>query len=442
MSRINWAIGLGLVWLCCAPILGWGQREVSLSEAIEETLDNNFDIQIVERSAEVVANNNHWGTAGKYPSVAFSLSSNNGRVTISNPVSFINGTYTSIGGSGTLNLAWNLFSGHRVRISKARLEELEKLSLGNVALVVENTLQAVILQYYTCLIEAERLLSLEVNLSLSRDRMEYVRSERGLGIGTTFDLLTVENAYLSDSSSLLLQQLNLDNARRQLGLLMGLPPAEDVIPVDELPAVFPLYDRSLLRSKMLSDNQTLKNQFINLELARKGVGLAEAGLYPAINLDVGNSSSLSLVALEGTGIIPGVQLNYYANFSLNFTLYNGGQVKRSIENAKIDELVAQMGIDQLKQSMDYQLVNSLALYESRLQMLALQEALVSSGKEQLEIAELKFRNGTLSSFNFREVQVAYLNSTLARSQAQYNLLEAKTNLTRLIGGILDARPFK
>ena len=416
---------------------GHAQQPVTLTEAIQLTLAHNFDIRIEEATAEVSQNNNNWGTAGRYPNITLQLNSNNRLSTVDNPASFINGTFSSLGGVGTVNVAWNIFSGNRVNIAKARLEELERLSDGNVALVVENSLQAVILQYYTCVLEQERLASLEANLALSRDRYEYVNNKKELGSGTTFDLLTVESAYLADSSALLQQELSIQAANRRLTQLIGLGPDSLVGPSEALKTDFQRYDLQLLRSKMFSNNRTLKNQFINLEILQKDVALARANQYPAISLNLGSTYNLSRFNLDGFEPAAGSQLDYYANFSLNFTLYNGGAVKRAIRNSLVNERVAELGIGQMEQSMDYQLIDALALYDTRRKVLEVTELSVVTAQQNLEIAETKFRNGTLSSFNYRDVQVAYLAAVLGKTQALFNVMDAEISLLRLTGGILD-----
>lgn len=430
------ALGAMLVTLIL-PKYVHSQRPVTLSEAIELTLEKNFDIRVEQARAEVSQNNNHWGTAGRYPNITLQLNSNNRISTVDNPASFINGTFNTQGGTGTVNAAWNIFAGNRVNISKERLEELERLSEGNVALVVENSLQAVILQFYACLIEQERLASLEANLSLSRDRYEYLNSKKDLGTGTTFDLLTVESAYLADSSALLQQQLTVQMSNRQLSQLIGLTPDSLVQPNEPLKTEFSSYDTNLLRSKMFSNNLTLRNQFINLEILQKDVALARANQYPAVSLNLGSTYSLSRFDLDGRDPAAGSQLDYYANFSLNFTLYNGGTIKRTIRNSLVNERVAELGIGQMEQSMDYQLQDAIALYDTRRQVLKVMDLTVVTAKQNLDIAEVKFRNGTLSSFNYRDVQVAYLSAALARSQALYNVMDAEVALLRLTGGILD-----
>jgi len=434
-KKIIWGALLGLCFLGGTPV--WGQQSIGLEEALEATLANNFDIRIEDARTEISRNNNTWEAAGRYPTIDLQFSNGNRLSNVDNPASFINGQFSNLGVTGTLDVNWNLFSGFRVQITKERLEELERQSEGNVALVVENSLQAVILQYWDCVVQKERVRILEFNLELSRDRLAYVKTKKNLGTGTTFELLNFQTAYQTDSSNLLLQELAYDNSLRSLGQLIGLPTDSSLTTRDGLRRDFDAYDVDDLRSKMFSNNLNLRNQFINLEILQKDVDLARSGRYPSIGLNLGSTYSSNRFNLEGFDPASGSQLDYYANFSLNFSLYNGGTVRRSIQNAEISRTVGQIGIDQMEQDMDYQLVNALALYDTRRQLLGLARETRDIAAQNLDIAEAKFENGTLSSFDYRDVQIAYLNSYFAEVQALYNVVEAETSLLRLVGGIVD-----
>jgi outer membrane protein TolC len=53
------------------------------------------------------------------------------------------------------------------------------------------------------------------------------------------------------------------------------------------------------------------------------------------------------------------------------------------------------------------------------------------------LADRSFKRGTINSINFRQVQLNYLNASLAKLQSIYNLMDAYTEVMRLSGGILQ-----
>jgi len=129
------------------------QDPLSLSLALEKALKNNYGIILSTGDTEIAAINNSWGTAGRIPTVGFDASSSNSYDLSGNTLT----NRLSLG----LGMNWVLFDGFRVSLTKEKLEELEKLSEGNLAVVVENTIENVILYYYNVLLQHERLKVLE-----------------------------------------------------------------------------------------------------------------------------------------------------------------------------------------------------------------------------------------------------------------------------------------
>jgi outer membrane protein TolC len=54
----------------------------------------------------------------------------------------------------------------------------------------------------------------------------------------------------------------------------------------------------------------------------------------------------------------------------------------------------------------------------------------------LSISEEKYRSGVINSFNYRDIQLLYLNVSFQRLRAVYNLIGSEAALTRITGGYL------
>ena len=74
----------------------FGQQELTLDQAIEIGLRNNFQIQIAEKQIEIARNNNDWGAAGRSPEVNLNIFYNNNFGTSNNPVSYTHLTLPTI----------------------------------------------------------------------------------------------------------------------------------------------------------------------------------------------------------------------------------------------------------------------------------------------------------------------------------------------------------
>ena len=208
---------------CCrSPHCGRRIPErLSLSDAIQVGLSENFGIRIEQQNVEIARNNNTWGAAGRWPTISLNVSQNNNFRDVDNPASFLQGLSISNDITPFVGVSWVLFDGFRVVANRERLQALERLSEGNAQVVIENAVQGIITQYYLVQLEQQRLSVLNKVFQLSKDRYAYVKLRSELGSAVTFDVLQELNAFLTDSSNYVTQEITAINARRNLNLLMG-----------------------------------------------------------------------------------------------------------------------------------------------------------------------------------------------------------------------------
>lgn len=202
---------------------------------------------------------------------------------------------------------------------------------------------------------------------------------------------------------------------------------------------------------MVSNNTNLQNQFLNLELARTETRLAKTELYPRLTLNASGAYDLSRQDLsqaqfpdfgDAGGSTRSLVTNqttstYALGFTISYLAFDGGRVRRSIENAYTTERINQLQIDQLKLSLRNDLVATYDLYDVRQKLLAISQENIRSAELNLELAEERYKSGTINSFDYRQIQINYLNTALDNAQARYNLLDSETELLRLTGGILS-----
>ena len=447
------------IWLwaglvCTVINTAAAQESLSLSDAIQIGLQKNFDIRLQQKSLEIAANNNSWGEAGRYPTVSLNLNQSNGindNIKTASPFQLQDITISNSINPG-VSVNWTLFNGFSVNINKRRLEQLQAETQGNAAIVISNAIQSIILGYYRAVLEEQRLGELKKQLSLSKDRLEYLQLKSEIGSAASADLLVIEGNYLTDSLNYINQQLVHRNALRDLNVLL----VEDDLDksyrlTDDLLNEFPAYTYESLREKQLSQNVDLKKQYLTQAITSTGVDLAKANRYPSLVLNAGVSESRSRVDLSqasfpnGDGTFsPGpsdpltaITDSYSANFGLSFTLFNGGRINRAIKNAIIQEDMANIQVDQLKYSLDRNLRQALDLYLIRQQTYAINQRREEVAKTNLALSEEKFKNGTINSFDYRVVQNNYLSAAILKLQAMYSLIDSHVSLMRLTGGLVE-----
>jgi len=158
-----------VIIICLLPTLVMGQenRELSLQSAIDSALQNNYGIVVQKINTDIAETQNSWGNAGALPSVSFA-----GAGSENWGFNDVDQNQTS-GLNGSVDLSWTIFRGFSARISKERFDELENLSEGTLNVIVENTLIAVMYNYYQALLNREYIRIGEELVALSQDRYSY-----------------------------------------------------------------------------------------------------------------------------------------------------------------------------------------------------------------------------------------------------------------------------
>ncbi len=424
------------------PLVFFSQDSLSLSKAIEIGLEKNYDIRLTLKNVEINKIFNNWGEAGRLPQVNINAGQNN---SISdqrnNPISFAPYLFLSNDVSGGLAMNWTIFNGFAVRANKTKLEQLELQSENTATLAIENTIHGIILAYYQAKMQKEQLTLLNNVMTLSKEKFKQQQVKSDLGIGVKFDLLQFEGNLYSDSSNKILQNLAQRNAVRNLNLIMGEDVDKEWDLTSEIKPDLNIKDLSTLKKEMLSNNTNIKNQYINIALTQQDISLAKSQFFPVVSFNSGLNSSVGVLNTNDVNSpISNAQsknLNYYGNFTLNFKLYDGGKVRRGIKALELQNEVDQLRTSQMTDQLNFELTNVYELYLTRLQIFELTKKAFFVSKDNMDIAKLKEESGLINSFNFRDIQMAYLSAGVALYQASYDLLESNATLLKMTGKIIQ-----
>jgi outer membrane protein TolC len=421
-----------LLLICVfAGLLANAQQPLSLDGAITKALENNYDITLAKQDEKIAGINNNWGTAGRYPYVGLSLGADYSLNDNQND-DFMQNRY-----SGGVNLNWTLFDGFSVKINKQRFAELEELSKQNTAIMVEGTIQSVILAYYSVLLEIDRLNVFKEVMVLSEDRFSQIEQRKEFGSAVTFDVLQAQNAYLTDKSGYLTQQVAYKNALRDLAFLMADKENGHYELTDEFEAIPVDYSLADLHGQMISNNKSLKNQYINQNLLENAVLAAKSSYYPNLSLAAGATRTRTGNDFETGGISWANVNNMYGNFTVSYNLFSGGNRKRALQIARLDEESGKVELDQMQHELTNRIDNLYEFYLVRKELLNVANENMAAAKLNLQIATEKFDAGAINSFNFRDVQLIYLNASLQKLQAIYNFIDTHTALLRMTGTIIQ-----
>ncbi len=407
------------------------QQNLSLTDAISKALENNYDIIIAKGNQQIAETSNNWGTAGRYPYINLSLGDDNSFNMTEND------NYVSNRFSGGAAVSWTLFDGFSVRISKTRLEELEQMSRNNTAIMVEGTIQSVILAYYDVLLQEKSLETYREVLALSEDRFRLAEDKKAYGAAVTYDVLQAQNAYLSDRAGYLLQEVAFKNSKRNLAYLMAEKEAVDYQLTENFEAIPVDYTIANLEAQMIENNKSLQNQYVNQRLLENGILAAKSNFSPAIDFRGGVSGTSARNRIAENDATWNNSANLYGNFTLSWNLFSGGNRKRAVQIAEIDKSLGDIQIEDMHHDLNNRLANLYEFYLVQKELLTVAKENLQAAELNLQISKEKFESGAINSFNYRDVQNIYLNAAQGELRAIYAFIDAHTSLLRLAGVIVQ-----
>lgn len=407
------------------------QEPLTLNDAIAKALENNYGIIIMQQNQRISEIQNNWGTAGRYPYINLSAGEEN-YYNINNSENYANNRF-----SAGASLSWTIFDGFIVSINKQRYEELEQLSKQNTAVMVESTIQSVILAYFDVLLQKEKLKNWDEIRQLSQDRYNLAEERKAFGTYVTYDVLQAKNAYLTDRSGYLLQEVNYKNSLRDLTYLIAEKKQINYLLTDSFKAVPMDYALADLQAQMVKNNKSLQNQYVNQRLLENAVATAKSNFYPSFAFNGGATGTTSRTNYVDSGKSWSNSANFYGNFTLSYNLFSGGNRKRAVEIARIDETIGTVEIDQITHELSNSLANLYEFYLVRKELLILAFENLEAAKLNLQLSKERFESGSINSFNYRDVQIDYITISQQQLEAIYNLIDSQTSLLRLTGTIIQ-----
>jgi outer membrane protein TolC len=149
MNRTIVKNGLLLIFVCLLQISNvYAQNRLSLEEAVQTALENNYDIKLNKNEVEQAKVNVNRANAGMLPVVTGNLSTNNTLLNTKQTLS--NGVVQERSGARNSNMVygpivnWQVFDGFQMFARYDRLKELENLGEANFKLAIQTTLADVI----------------------------------------------------------------------------------------------------------------------------------------------------------------------------------------------------------------------------------------------------------------------------------------------------------
>ena len=418
-------------------------------EAIEQALEQNFNILVARNDVKIADNNKNILNSGYLPTLSGTGGANYNRddSTIEFPGQVdddgnprpdlsIDKAESQRYNAG-LNLDYTLFDGLGRLYNYRILKEQYNLSELQARQTIELTIVELMSVYYEIARLTENENVQQEALEISKDRIKRLQYGFEYGQATKLDILNAEVDLTNDSINLLNTQQLLNNAKRDLNVVLNRD-LTHTFDVDTIVRFLPELEIDVILESASENNVTVLQTESNLAINDYDIKVSKSGYLPRIGLL--GSYGWNLNQTAASAFFPGVNNETFtltAGASLTWNLFDGGTTITRVKNSKIAYKNQELLKNQVLLEVDRDILNALETYENRLDIFEIQEQAVITNESNFARSREQFQLGRITSIQFRQAQIDLLNAQTVKNLAKYDAKLAEIQLLQLAGQILN-----
>ncbi|WP_205966429.1 TolC family protein [Parapedobacter sp. SGR-10] len=427
LLSIFWGLYIGL---------GYSQDVLTVQQAVEIALENNYDIRLSQNDLQIAKENVTYGNAGMLPTVTGNFSQSN---SLQNSTQVQNtGVERSLDNAKNnsmtygVSIGWTIFDGLGMFSRYETLKELEKQGDIQLKKTILTQVSDVISTYYTIVEQKNILMALDSTILISKERLRTAENRYSIGKASKLEVLNVKVNLNTDESAQVKQTEVVKNLKIALNNLMARDLDIDFDVVEDVQV-----DEGLVFADLLDKSKTHNPDLLALGIAKRLADLelktVKANRYPTIRLNGGynfaeTESSLGFVAQSNSR-----GLNYGITASIN--IFDGFNQRRNERIARIRVDNVDLVASQQQKEIESSLLQAFQSYQTNVALYRLEEKNVQIAKQNLNITMDKFRIGTISSVEFRDAQENYIQAVTRYNSSKLQAKLSETLLKEIVGSI-------
>lgn len=450
MKRYLPSVLLIALLLFSSNALAQEQRTITLEEAIEIALENNYSLKQAKNNLDLADHEVRSEYADFLPSVSgsFSGSRRTGQQFISDRFSegldpFVDITSQSISGNLSANIP--VFNGFE-NINSLRATEQSKVSNEeSLARSREQVIFNTASSYLQVLLDMELLDIRKENLENSQKQLEQVEAQVEVGSRPTVDLYNQE-AQVANEELLLTQQENsLKFSKIVLVRELQIDPMGDYqFSVPDLKSdidaeVVESYSLSELIDQALLNRSDLKSTIADIRSLEYQLKIAKNNLLPSVSASAGLSTSYSdQYSVLGEDVSFNDQffdqrINRSFGFSVSVPIFQNWNRMYNIEASKVQLKNAELNLDNARLQVIQEVTQAYNDYSSYLKQLEASEKSLVASERAFETQQERYNVGSSTLIELSQAQASYVEAQSNYTQAMYNLIFQEKLLDYFLG---------
>jgi len=422
-----------IVFILLVPVFLFSQTDLSLEQAVERTLQNNYNIQMVKKDLQIADNNVSYGNSGFLPSLdaagSYRFSAEDSETRTSQGT-FPGNDNQVTNKSASVTLGWTLFDGFAMFARYDRFEELENLNSIALQLEIETRLQELFNTYYQINMLDKNIKLFEETLKFSQDRLDFLNASNEYGATTGTEVLRAEVDYNTDNSNLKRQKVQRNTATNRLKYIMGeINDAQYNLTSDI--EIDDLGDYTKLKEMAFERNSSIQQAMINREISEYDEKIIEAAYYPNIRFSTGYSYSEQ--ESERGFILENSNQGYNASVSASWNLFDGFRTLIADQNTEIVQEKQDIFIQSIRAMIEMNLMTNYQSYSDLKEILELEVQNLATANENFERSKSMFKYGTINSLDLRQSQINLLSTEQRIVNLKYEIKTFETMILMLSG---------
>lgn len=424
------------------------QESYDLSKCVLTGLERNFALKIARNDAEILDNNVTRGNAGYLPLVT-TTNRFGGNVTSTTQnmnngnQNKTDGVFNTTGNAG-INASMTLFRGFSVQTTWQKLNEQKAVGDLKTQITMENLVSDIIAEYYYYIEQKNFFKNMEYAVSLSRERVRIDEERYLLGSSSKLELLQSIVYLNADSSRLARQKEQILESEVRLKKLMALENLSVKIEITDSSIVFnPGLNYDQLLDETMNFNTSLQIASKNQVISELDYKIIASRSYPYLTLSSGYNYSYRGIGAGTVSDYGTVSLKNQHTRALNYgltlgmDLFDGYNNRREKTNALLDIESKSHRFQEVEQDIKAELLTIFYAYENNLHLVKMEEQNLEVARENHQIAMERYRLGSLSGLELREVQKSLLDAEERLISVKFQTKLAEISLLQISGKIME-----
>ncbi|WP_234572102.1 TolC family protein [Rhodohalobacter sp. 614A] len=449
MKRIFYLLTCFLI----LPLVTIAQTEqISLQEAINIALENNYLLKQAENNLDLTEHNIRSEYADFLPTVSGRVSGSRtaGQQFIFDRFSegldpFVDVTSEAVSGSVGADII--IFDGFN-NINTLRASQQVQISREeSLRRARENVIFTTASRYLQVLLDMQLLEIAEENLVTSQRQVEQVRAQVDVGSRPTVDLYNQEAQVANDELTVTQRQNSLNINKLLLVRQLQIDPLgnyEFVIPEisdNQEANTLAMYNLGDLIDQALLNRSDIKSEVADINNLRYQLKIARGSLFPTISASASISSRYSdQYSLAGADVsfsdqFFDQQVNRSLGLSINIPIFNNWNRMYNIENSKVQLKNAELSLENSRLQVIQEVTQAYNDYSSYLKEFSAAEKSLVASEKAFETQQQRYNVGASTLIELSQAQASYVEAQSNYTQARYNLIFQEKLLDYYLGQI-------